>query len=320
MQLFGPNVRFGIVCAPQALSFTDYLKLWKTAEALGYDFAYTVDHFVAVPMTGTPPDAPIFEGPTVLSALAAHTSRIRCGTLVVGNTYRNPGMLAKTAATIDHVSAGRLELGLGAAWYEPDHRQYGFSFPTPARRIRMLGESLKIIRSLFTQPRTTFLGRYYTITDAIFEPKPLQQPLPLLVGGAGEQLTLRVVAESADLWNTFLLPSEAYQHKLDVLAGHCREVGRDPAAIRKSLNFGALVGETESEVGERAARFSGPPGRLVQGTLERVAERLLAYVRLGVGDFVFMADAPTDFRSLELLATRVAPIVRREGAAILARR
>ncbi len=271
------------------------------------------------------PTGPCFEGLTLLSAMAAHTSRIRCGILVVGNTYRNPAVLAKIGATIDHVSGGRLELGIGAGWYELEHDQYGIPFHTVGRRIRMLGETARIVRSLWTEERTTFKGRYYTLTDAMCEPKPVQQPHPpLWVGGAGEKLTLRVVAESADGWNTFFVPRDIYQRKLDALAGHCREVRRDPESIRKSLNVQVVVAETESEVQDLVRRggqdIEAMRQRAVVGTPEQCAERLLEYVRMGVGDFIVGARPPANVRVLELVAKKIAPVVKSEGAAILARR
>jgi len=321
--IFEGQIRFGIHSGPQNTTFADYFDLWRTAEELGFDWASVFDHFI--PM-GPDPEGPCFEGLTLLSAMAAHTSRIRCGILVVGNTYRNPALLAKIAATIDHVSGGRLELGIGAGWYELEHNEYGIPFHTVGRRIRMLGETARILKSLWTEHKTTFKGRYYALTDATCEPKPVQKPhIPLWVGGAGEQLTLRVVAESADGWNTFFAPLDAYKHKLDVLAAHCRDVGRHPGEIRKSLVIQALVGETEAEVEEAARRQGGGNAdlaalrqRSLVGTPEQCVEQLLEYARLGVGDFIIGARPPANRRTLELIAKRVAPVVKAEGVRLLA--
>lgn len=326
MQIFEGQIRFGIHSGQQNTTFDDYLTLWRAAEELGYDWASVFDHFLPIQ---SDPEGPCFDGLTLLSAMAAHTTRIRCGVLVVGNTYRNPAILANIATTIDHVSGGRLELGVGAGWYEMEHGQYGVPFRTVGRRIRMLGETAKILKSLWSEHRTSFEGRYYTITDALCEPKPVQQPhIPLWIGGAGEQLTLRVVAESADGWNTFFIPEEAYQRKLDALAGHCRDVGRDPADIRKSLVVQVLVGETEAEVEERAQSVAAARNIdvsalrqfAVVGTPEQCAERLMPYVKLGVGDFIIGARSPADMRSLELIAKKVAPLVKEEARSVLAAR
>jgi F420-dependent oxidoreductase-like protein len=322
MQIFEGQIRFGIHSGPQNTTFADYLALWKKAEEVGLDWASVFDHFI--PMRPADPSGPCFEGLTLLSALAAHTSRIRCGILVVGNTYRNPAVLANIGATIDHVSGGRLELGIGAGWYEMEHDEYGIPFHTVGRRIRMVGETAKIVKSLWTQERTDFRGRYYTITNASCEPKPVQTPsIPLWVGGAGEKMTLRVVAESADGWNTFFLPLDAYKRKLDGLAAHCREVGRDSGDIRKSLVLGAVIGETEAEAREAVARSGADEAALrasgVVGTPEQCAEQVLEYVRAGVGDFILRARPPANVRQLELFAQKVAPLVRQEVGATAAR-
>ncbi len=318
MQIFAGQVRFGVAAGQQDTTFPDYLRIWQEAERLGYDWASVFDHFL--PIVGRPIEGSCYEGLTLLSAMAAHTSRIRCGQLVLGNTYRNPALLAKMACTIDHISNGRFELGIGAAWNQTEHDQYGFPFPTPATRIRMLGEAMKILRGMFTQERTTFEGRYYSIKDALCEPKPLQEHLPIWIGGGGEQLTMRVVAESADGWNVFRMPHEAYQHKLDVLAEHCRDVGRDPEDIRKSLGFPLRVRETEAELQELQA--ASPKGGLqpVYCTPEQAIESMLPYVRMGVGDIIVMGDPPTDYPTLQLVAEKVMPAVKSEGAAILAAR
>jgi F420-dependent oxidoreductase-like protein len=322
VQIFEGQVRFGIHSGPQNTTFADYLALWRKVEELGFDWASVFDHFI--PMRPADPAGPCFEGLTLLSALAAHTSRLRCGILVVGNTYRNPAVLAKIAVTIDHVSAGRLELGIGAGWYELEHDEYGIPFHTVGRRIRMLGETAQVLKSLWTQDRTNFEGRYYTMTNASCEPKPVQQPsIPLWVGGAGEKMTLRVVAQSADGWNTFFIPMDAYRRKLNALAEHCRALGRDPADIRKSLVLGAVIGETESEVRELVARSGGDKAALrasgVVGTPEQCAEQLLEYARVGVGDFLLRARPPANVRQLELFIQKVAPIVRAEAASAVAR-
>ena len=321
MQIFEGQVRFGIHSGPQNTTFQEYLDLWRTAEDLGFDWASVFDHFMPIQ---SDPTGPCFEGLTLLSAMAAHTSRIRCGILVVGNTYRNPAILANIAATIDHVSGGRLELGVGAGWYELEHDQYGVPFHTTGRRIRMLGETARILKMLWTNRSTTFKGRYYSITDAYCEPKPVQRPsIPLWIGGAGEQLTLRMVAESADGWNTFFSPLDTYKHKLDVLAEHCRDVRRDPRDIRKSLVLGAVIGETEAEVQDAVRRSAADLNALrnggVAGTPEQCAEQVLDYVRLGVGDFILRARPPANVRQLELFAQKVAPIVRSEAPGVLTR-
>ena len=317
MQIFDGELRFGIHAGQQNISLADYIKLWEITESLGYDWASVFDHFLPIM---SDPEGPCFEGLTLLSALAARTTKLRCGIIVIGITYRNPAILAKIATTIDHVSNGRLELGIGGAWYELEHNQYGIDFPSIGKRLDMLGEAAKIIKGLWTQHRTTFDGRYYKITDALHEPKPLQQPHPpIWVGGAGEKKTLRVVAESADGWNTFLMPMEQYKHKLDVLAGHCADVGRDPGDVRKQLAMFAMVRDSEAEVEEFRKQYaslqgSGPNMTPLAGTPEQCVEQLLPYVKAGVGDFLLLVRSPSpeNIQTLELFAQKVVPIIRDE--------
>ena len=314
MQVFGNTVRFCVQATTTRHSFAEYLENWLTCERLGYDASYVTDHFVSYSPEGGA--NPVFEGPTLLSAMAAHTSRMRCGIMVAGNTFRNPGVLAKIAVTLDHVSGGRLELGMGSGHIQFEHEQYNVPFYTQRERILMLGESAKVVRSLLTQERTTFAGRYYSFTDALCEPKPLQDPLPILIGGIGEELSLRVVAESADIWNNWTSPDlETYEQKLRALHRHCQDIGRNPDDIRRSMHIKPLVGKTEAEIEERAP---GQPRNRWRGTPEQLIEHLLAFVKLGVGDFVFMLDAPADLRSLEMIAAEVAPAVRDYGAPLLA--
>lgn len=324
MPIFEDRIRFGVQMGQQNLDLSSYVDRWKAAESLGYDWASVYDHFVTMEKD---PGGPCFEGMTLLAALAVQTTRIRCGMLVVGNTYRHPAVLAKEAVTIDHLSGGRLELGVGAGWHEMEHQSYGIELHPVGRRIRMLGEAAKILKSMWTQERTTFHGRYYTLTDALCEPKPVQKPhIPLWVGGMGEKLTLRVVAESADGWNALFVSPEEYVHKLDVLAGHCREVGRDPAEIRKSVVFEAVVGETEKEAEERGQRLATTRNielawlkeHGIVGTPEQCVEQLLPYVKLGVGDFLVMARPPIEMEAVELIAKKIAPVVKEEGQKLLA--
>lgn len=313
MQAFGEAVRFGVHSGPQNTTFEDYRDLWLRCEELGYDWVSDFDHLYPIHSN---PAGPQFEGLTLLSAMAAHTRRVRCAMLVLGVTYRHPAVVAKMAATIDHVSDGRLELGIGAAWFELEHQQYGIPFPRIGVRMDMLDEACRILRSLWTQETTTFEGRHFQLKDARLEPKPVQEHLPLVIGGAGERRTLRIAAEHADIWNTFYGDVDEYRHKLDVLGRHCADVGRDPADIRKSLAFRAVLDDDERAARERAAALYGdpPPERLrkmmIVGTPEHCVERLREYAELGVGDFLLGQLAPVDPHTVELVARSVAPALK----------
>jgi F420-dependent oxidoreductase-like protein len=318
------SLRFGIHTGQQYTDFPGLVGAWQEAEQLGLDWASVFDHFLPIQ---TDPSGPCFEGMTVLAALAAHTTRLRVGMIVTGVTYRHPALLANMAATVDHVSGGRLELGLGAAWFELEHDQYGIGFPPIGERMDMLDEAMQVVRGLLTEETTTFEGLHYSLQDARCEPKPLQARLPLWVGGSGERRTLRIVAEHADGWNTSLLPEDEYRHKLEVLARHCSDVGRDPAVIRKQVMLRALLGADEAEAADRVRLRAEELGvseaelreevlagsRLIVGTPEQCAERLVPYTALGVADFLLLSRPPFDTRTMELVAREVAPAVRSAG-------
>lgn len=310
-------VRFGVHTGPQHVGYQELVKLWQRADQLGFHWASVFDHFM--PIAGADVEGPCLEGMVALTALATQTSRLRIGTLVLGVTYRHPAVLANMAATLDIVSGGRLELGLGAAWFQGEHEAYGITFPPPAERIRRLREALKVIKLLWTEHKANFDGRYYTLKDALCEPKPLQKPRPpLWVGGMGEQLTLRVVAEEADGWNAFMLPPDAFQHKLDILAQHCARVGRDSATVQKSMMVSLVLDENKDRAEERVravAQRQGFPleqlrGRVMVGTPQEVIERLRTYNQMGVDLFILGMQAPYDYTTLELCAEKVMPAFR----------
>jgi F420-dependent oxidoreductase-like protein len=304
--------RFGVYCGPQQASFEECAQLWRRSEELGYDWVSVFDHFM--PIVGDP-SGPCFEGPSMLAAMAALTSRVRVAIQVTGVTYRHPAVAANIAATIDHISGGRVEYGVGAAWMEDEHRQYGIPFPRIGVRMDMLDEACRVLRGLWTQERFSFAGRHYTLEDARMEPKPLQTRLPLIVGGEGEKRTLRIVAEHADVWNTGMDEVETFRHKLGVLTRHCEDVGRDPAEIRKSLTFRAVLAEDEAALAERrrelAATLPIEQDMFIFATPEQLIERMRPFAELGAGDFLLAAYAPYDWQSLELVASAIAPELRR---------
>jgi F420-dependent oxidoreductase-like protein len=313
VQIFGEAIRFGVHSGPENADFGEYRDAWVRCEELGFDWVSDFDHFLPIMHD---PAGRQFEGLTMLSAMAAHTERVRCGMLVLGVTYRHPAVVANMAATIDHVSGGRLELGMGAAWYELEHQQYGIPFPRIGVRMDMLDEACHILRGLWTGESTTFEGKHFQLKDAHMEPKPLQEHLPLVIGGSGERRTLRIVAEHADIWNTFFGDLERYKHLLSVLDGHCADVGRDSADVRRSVTFRAVLADTEEAAKERAEEiFGGPPperarNMYVIGTPEQCVEALRPYAEAGAGDFLLGSIAPYDWQTVELVAREVAPAIK----------
>jgi len=230
-------LRFGIKTAPQLTTYDDILRLWREADAIPiFEHAWDFDHFVPLSRLGADPTGPCLEGWTLLAALAAVTERLRVGVMVTGNTYRHPAVLANMGATVDRISHGRLDFGIGAGWHEEEHAMYGIPLYQPGERIRRLGEACEVIRRLWTEEVANFEGKYYQLRNARCEPKTVQKPYPpFVIGGGGEQLTLRVTAQYADIWNFPGGPVETFEHKNAVLDEHCRAIGRDPAQIERSV-------------------------------------------------------------------------------------
>src|SRR5690349_6398554 len=222
--------RYSIVLG-QRMSWPDLLARARETESLGFDSLFLVDHFYGLKDL----DDPTHEAYTMLAALAPFTRRVRLGIMVCGNTYRNPAFLLKQAVTVDHISGGRADFGVGAGWLEREHEAYGFAYPSPGERVDRFAEALEIWDLLQREERTTYDGRYYQMLDAPFEPKPLQRPrLPLLIGATAPRM-LRLTARHADIWNARGTPDEAGagNAQLDRL---CHEIGRDPASIVRSIS------------------------------------------------------------------------------------
>ncbi len=229
-------LKFGFKTEQPRASYRELVRIWREADEIeALDDLWLFDHFVPLRLE---PSDPCPEAWTLLTALAVQTRRARLGIMVAGNTYRHPAVVAKMAATLDLVSDGRLEFGLGAGWHEGEHRMYGIPLPTTADRIRALGEACSIVRLLWTEARASFSGRYYTLEDAVCEPKPLQPGgPPITIGGTGERLTLRVVARHANRWNFNGKSVDEFVRLNAVLDEHCRAVGRDPGSITRSVQI-----------------------------------------------------------------------------------
>ena len=227
------DLRFGLKLSGQGTTIEELRDVWRIADDGGFDHCWDFDHFAGI---GGDPELDVFEGWTLLAAMAEATSRVRIGCMVTGNTYRHPAVLAKTAVTVDHLSGGRLEFGLGAAWAEIEHTMLDLEFGTVGRRIARLDEACRMIKLLWTEERSDFEGRYYRLDGAIANPKPVQRPHPpIWIGGSGERKTLRVVAEHADVWNAAGGDPAEVARLSGVLDRHCADVGRDPAEIRRSV-------------------------------------------------------------------------------------
>jgi alkanesulfonate monooxygenase SsuD/methylene tetrahydromethanopterin reductase-like flavin-dependent oxidoreductase (luciferase family) len=268
-----------------------------------FDTAWASDHFVGSPQH---PDYPSLEGWTTICYLAHAFPDLVFGSLVLAQSYRNPAMLAKMGATLHLLTGGRFILGIGAGWWEEEYVSYGYAFPKPSVRIHQLAEAVQIIRKMWTEPRTTFEGKYYQVREALCEPRPNPRS-PIMIGGSGEQLTLRVVAQYADWCHIISANLETYAHKLNVLHSQCQSVGRDYDAIVKTGGGFVAIGQTEAEAQRIAEVFLYRNFLSFVGTPDQVADQLQAYVNLGVEHLIVgFADFPDPTGAL-LFAEEVIP-------------
>lgn len=304
-------MRFSIWPSPMR-SWADVLELALHADTNGWDGVYFADHFMPNDFAGDQAmDGDTLECWSVLAGLAAATNRVRLGSLVCGNTYRHPAVLANIAAAVDNVSNGRVVLGLGAGWQVNEHRAYGIELYDTRTRLDRFEEACAIVRSMLDNERTTFEGTHYSVTDAPCQPAPVQERLPLLVGGGGEKRTLRIAAAHADEWNVWGT-SELVAQKSEVLARHCDDLGRDPATIARSTQAMMYLSEDENYL---AGKRSQDPGRpMIIGTPEEVIEIVNGYRDAGVDELIIpdwnMGPVSRACDIFELFMERVAPAFR----------
>ena len=274
--------------APTGLLFDRIVEQAQAAEQAGFGLVSVMDHLYQIPGVGPVAD-PMLEGWSVLAGLARETSGVRLGTLVTGVTYRNPALLAKSATTLDVISGGRAIFGLGAAWNDVEHDGYGFEFPPIRERMDRLDEALTIARQMFTEDRPSFEGRYYRIHDALNEPRPVQPGgPPILVGGGGEQRTLRIAAKHADMTHWFPIGMDTLRHKTEVLERYCAEIGRDPATIERTMGAPVIVASNDAEATallERMPEDRRPFAHV--GTPEQMAPAMRPYLDAGFTGFTF---------------------------------
>ncbi|MFI5262327.1 MAG: LLM class flavin-dependent oxidoreductase [Candidatus Limnocylindrales bacterium] len=296
-------VRFGAQLWSQATSWDDFLAAARRAEACGWDAIWTWDHLMAIQ---GPWQQPIFEGWLALGAVAASTQRVQVGLMVGANTFRTPGLTAKLATTLDHISHGRAVLGLGAGWFEREHEGFGLPFgATPGWRLDRLDEAVGLLRRLLDGELVTHAGPAYPMRDALVAPRPVRLRLPILIGGSGPRKTLRIVARHADAWNT-AGTREAVGERLRLLADHCAAVGRDPATVELTASFPIVLRDRVAAADARwhqllahngVAGMEGAP--VLVGPPALVADRLRPYVELGFRTFIVRLPAPYDGPTLE---------------------
>ena len=275
-------MRFSVWPSPQR-PWRDVRDIVVHCDSTGWDGAWFADHFMPDDPGGEPLDGPVLECWSVLAGLAAATGSVRLGSLVSGNLYRHPAVLAKAAATIDHISDGRFVLGLGAGWQVNEHAAYGIDLLDTRSRLDRFEAACAVLNGLLRQQRTTFSGAGYRITDAPCDPKPVQSRLPLLVGGSGEKRTMRIAATYADEWNAWGT-AEDFRRRTPLLAEHCAAVGRDPAEIARSTQALVYLSTDESWL---APRRADPTARArLLGTPAEVVEQVAAYAVAGVDELI----------------------------------
>jgi F420-dependent oxidoreductase-like protein len=299
-------MRFSVWPSPQR-PWSDVRAIVRHCDATGWDGAWFADHFMPDDAEGRPLDGPVLECWAVLAALAAETSQLRLGSLVSGNLYRHPAVLANTAATIDQISGGRLVLGLGAGWQVNEHHAYGIDLLDVGPRLDHLEEACAIITGLLGQRRTTFEGAAYRITDAPCDPQPVHGHLPLQVGGRGEKRTMRIAATYADEWNAWGTP-EDFSRRRGILDDHCAAVGRDPAAVSRSTQALVYLSTDEAWLAPHRTTTAGRPSLL--GSPAEVTEQVAAYAAVGVDELIvpdwMMGSASRTTDTLDLFGNEVA--------------
>jgi F420-dependent oxidoreductase-like protein len=310
LSLHLPNFNYPGV-EPDGL-FEHLVEIVRTAEDSGFSSITVMDHLHQIPGVG-PRTNWMLEGNTILAGLAAHTSRVSVGLLVAGVTYRNPALLAKTTTTLDLISGGRAILGLGAAWFEDEHRAYGYRFPPLKERFEHLEDALRIARAMFADERATVDGTHHHVSEVMNNPRPLRGDIPIVVGGSGERKTLKLVAKYADGCNLFG-DVDRVRHLLGVLDGHCEAVGRDPAEITRTRMATVVIAPTEEAAQrkrEALARIGVPEARLAMamvGSPQTIAEQAQAFGDIGIQGMTLVIPDAHDLEAVELAGRTLAPV------------
>lgn len=312
------TISLGVHVGQQNMTMTEMRSLWRKLDSKGVDWISAWDHLYEAPPNGG--TEPHFEAIATLAALASETSNARIGCLVFYVGYRNPALLAKAATTLDHITDGRFEIGLGAGWHIWEASAHGFVFPDIGTRLDMLEEGAQIIRSMLSQERTTFSGKHFQVDNVSCLPAPVQEHVPLWIGGTGEKRTLEIVARQADGWNAAYLPPEEFGRLNGVLDQWCESVERDPVTVRRGVNLmfnmstdptGAVAQDAAllQQWGDRAEHLRG--GALT-GNVEEVTERILQYVEAGAQEINVALRAPFPQEALDAYLEDVMPRVRKE--------
>lgn len=310
------TLQLGAHVGQQNMAMDDMRALWRKLDGAGLDWISAWDHLYEAPPQGGTIDH--FEAVATLAALACDTENARLGCLVFYVGYRNPGLLARAAVTIDHLSGGRFELGLGGGWHEPEAEAFGYDFPGVGTRLDMLGEATDLIRSLLSEERTDYSGEHYRAVNASLLPGPVSGSMPIWIGGRGEKRTLRMAAQKADGWNAAYVSAEEFGRLNGVLDDWCEKEGRDPGQVERSVNLAFELVADKSDMAKAEAAFNaewGPMADRVRagaltGTPDQAAEQIQAYADAGASLVNIALRAPVDADVLDAYLTTVVPALR----------
>ena len=305
------KVEFGVMLRQQKIEFSDIMDAAKLCDRLGFDSVWFYDHVLGQGIIGID----ILEPWTLMSALSSVTENIRIGTMVLCNGFRHPPLLAKMAATLDYISGGRVEIAIGAGWFEEEFRAYGYDFPNVKTRIAMLKESAEVLKLLWTEEEASYEGNFYKLNGAFCNPKPIQKPhIPVTIGGSGEKHLLKVVAEIADEWNCPATSALEFDRKYDVLKRHCKDLARDVNEIRLSQQTVCVLVNNENELeeklekGQRRYGFFGDVGKLgIVGTPEQCIGKIKSDQDKGISKYTIFFSDVLKKETLELFAREVIP-------------
>lgn len=304
------KLKFGIHTGPQDLTMEELLRVWQRAEEAGFHWISVWDHFYANPLESR--ENPCFEAVASMAALAASTQKVRVGCLVFCALFRNPCLLAKAAITIDHISGGRAEIGLGAGWLEEEFQDFGYDFPPIGQRLDQLEESLQIIRSLFHDPVTNFKGRYYNISGAVASPRPYNSEIRLWVGGKGKIRTPQFAAKYADGFNMPYLSPESVKDRLQRMERACEKTGRDPAELETSTNLGFFMNSGDAGDAPPVEIPANIGSGALTGSPQQAIDRIGQYAETGVKGLNIAFRPPINWDAFEAYITEVMPVFQQE--------
>jgi alkanesulfonate monooxygenase SsuD/methylene tetrahydromethanopterin reductase-like flavin-dependent oxidoreductase (luciferase family) len=303
-------MKFGLQTGQQDCTYEQLRDLWRLADGSGFYWVSIWDHHFESPPAGG--QRPAFETIAIMSALALETTNVRVGCLVFSSAYRNPGIVAKAITTIDHLSNGRVEVGLGAGWHEPEYKAFGINFPRPGIREDMLEEAAQIIRQMLHEGEANFQGEHYQMTHAYNVPAPVQSKIRLWVGGAGEKRTIPAAAKYADAWNGAYVAAEVFKHKLSVLAQACEAIDRDPSSMDNAINLGFYMGVNEKEASKKRKHLPWGPedpryhGQIL-GTPDQAVDQIGKFIEAGAQQVNLAMRAPFDIDAIQAFTEQVMP-------------